>query len=293
MKKETNTSEVFKFKWQTNKKLAFDATLTEGSEIQKWILNRNGWKNLEDLKKFLSDKKRVLDAGCGNGRVTKLLKMCAPSETEIVGIDISSADIAKENLKDEPNVFILEKDILSDLSDLGLFDFIYCQEVLHHTKDPFRAFTNLAKQLNNKGVIAIYVYKKKAPIREFTDEFLRNKLKDYEFNQALDVCRKITELGKILHDLQITIKIPDIPELGIVGGEYSIQRFIYHFFMKCFWNPELIFEENVMINFDWYLPQECSRHTIEEVEEWFNLNNLKIIHRHVDHYGITIHGQKI
>ena len=78
--------------------------------------------------------------------------------------------------------------------------------------------------------------------------------------------------------------------LGIQAGTYDVQRLIYHFFAKCFWNPEMDFESNAAINFDWYHPQLCTRHTLEEVEGWFARARLHIVHRCVDHYGITVRG---
>lgn len=147
----TNTEKSFKDKWNKNKDLVFENTLKEGSEIQTWILNRNGWEDLSEFKEFLKDKKRILDAGCGNGRVTKLIRNYANESTEIVGIDLVSHEVAKSNLINEKNVFFYQKDLLEDLKELGNFDFIYSQEVLHHTKDPKKAFSNLVKILNDGG----------------------------------------------------------------------------------------------------------------------------------------------
>ena len=175
---------------------------------------------------------------------------------------------------------------------MGLFDFIYCQEVLHHTSNPRQAFTNLVNLLSKDGEIAIYVYLKKAPIREYVDDFIREKIADYPYEQALKICEQITELGKTLSNLNIKINVPDVEILEIKSGEYDLQRFIYHFFMKCFWNNELSFNDNSVINYDWYHPQLCSRHTLEEIQNWFKEEGLNITHEHQDFYGITIRGKK-
>ena len=66
------------------------------------------------------------------------------SDTEIVGIDLTAADVAAHNLADAPNVHFETRDLLEDLSGLGEFDLIYCQEVPHHIGDAAGAFRNLA-----------------------------------------------------------------------------------------------------------------------------------------------------
>lgn len=291
-KEENSTANSFRLKWEKTPDLCFEETLTENSEIFNWILRRNGFQNSSAFRRYLADKKRILDAGCGNGRVTALLRKYSKPETAIVGIDLVSHEIAEKNLKNESNVFFYRKNILDDLSDLGQFDYIYCQEVLHHTENPKKAFENLCLLLSPKGEISIYVYKKKAPVREFVDDFIREKISHLPYDDAVRVCRQITELGKTLSDCKLKVEVPDLDVLEIAKGEYDIQRFFYHFFMKCFWNPEMSFEDNAVINYDWYHPQLCSRHTVEEVRQWLWDSGLIIKHEHVDFYGITMSGKK-
>ncbi len=289
---ESLTKSSFLDKWTNNQDLAFKETLRPGSDIQNWILNRNGWKTGTELSTFLANKKRVLDAGCGNGRVTALLRTFAPKSSEVVGIDLTGAQIAKANLGDIANTTFFEKDLLGDLTDLGKFDFVYCQEVLHHTSNPEGAFQNLVKNcLDKSGTIGIYVYKKKAPMREYADDMLRDILRGKTYEESQELCREITELGKALSETNVKVTVPAVKALEIPAGEYDMQRFIYHFFLKCFWNPDLSMKENVAINYDWYHPQLCSRHTVEEVREWFVNAGLKVTHEIVDYYGITMHGR--
>jgi SAM-dependent methyltransferase len=288
-----NTEKSFNEKWHNNSNLAFENTLNEDSEIFNWILNRNGFNISNDLKIFLKNKSRILDAGCGNGRVTALLREYSDASTsEVVGIDLVAADIAKKNLNKYSNTSFYKKNLLDDLSDLGLFDFIYCQEVLHHTDNPRKSFDNLVSLLKEGGEIAIYVYKEKAPIREYVDDFIRGKINQLSYEDALKHCRQITEFGKVLSDLNLKINIPNVDLLEIQAGEYDLQRIFYHFFIKCFWNNEFSFEDNAVINYDWYHPQNCTRHTLNEIREWFNDNGLKINHEFVDYYGITMKGTK-
>ncbi|NNM94316.1 MAG: class I SAM-dependent methyltransferase, partial [Bacteroidia bacterium] len=258
-----------------------------------WILTRNGWNTLQGLKAFLKNKHNILDAGCGNGRVMALLVKYAPINTKITGIDLTSIDVAKENLKGIPNAFFFKKNLMGKNIGLGKFDFIYCQEVLHHTNNPFQSFTNLVKyNLSENGTIAIYVYKKKSPIREFTDDFIRDKISNLSYDEAIIHCNEITEFSKEFSKIKEEFYCPGIKVLDIPAGNYTPQRFLYHFFMKCFWDNNLSFGGNSVINYDWYHPQNCTRHTLNEIKDWFKRNKLKITHAYEDFYGITMHGVK-
>lgn len=289
---ETNTAKSFSDKWHKNTDLAFSNTLDPGSEIFKWITHRNGFSNADALKEYLASKKRILDAGCGNGRVTALLRTYSnPETTAVVGIDLTAADVAAQNLASYSNVQFFTKNLLDDLTDLGKFDFIYCQEVLHHTGNARKGFENLVKLLEPGGEIAIYVYKKKAPVREYVDDYVRDRIAGMDYETAMLHCRQITELGRILSEQKIKLAIPAVDILEIPEGEYDLQRFIYHFFAKIFWNNEFSFEDNAVINYDWYHPQDCTRHTIDEVRQWFTENGLDITQECVDFYGITVRGK--
>jgi SAM-dependent methyltransferase len=293
MSNTDNTERSFRDKWERNQNLAFAETLEEGHEINRWILQRNGFTSNADLKAYLKAKRRILDAGCGNGRVTALLRECSsPDHTQIVAIDLVAAEVAKENLSGYRNIEVRAGDLLGNLTSLGGFDFVYCQEVLHHTQDPEKAFRNLASLLEPGGEIAIYVYKRKAPVREYVDDFVRERIAPLAYEDAIKISKEITELGRILSESNCKIKVPPVSVLGIEAGEYDLQRFLYHFFMKCFWNPSLSYEDNVAINYDWYHPQLCSRHTIDEVRQWFEGGGLKIVQEFVDFYGITMRGRR-
>jgi SAM-dependent methyltransferase len=292
MKIKQQTAKSFSDKWSNNRQLAFDETLREGSDIFNWILTRNGLASTADLSDWLADRRRILDAGCGNGRITALLRRHADDETQVVGIDLTASHIAAENLAGAPNVHFEKHDLLEDLTGIGKFDLIYCQEVLHHTADPAGAFQNLSRSLADGGEIAIYVYKLKAPMREFCDDLIRDRISGLPYEEAIAAMRQITELGQVLSDLKTTVTVPAVDVLGIQAGTYDIQRFIYHFFAKCFWNPDMIFDDNAAINYDWYHPQLCTRHTLDEVQGWFERAGLTVVHQHVDHYGITMRGLK-
>lgn len=283
------TKRVFKEKWENHSQLGYDDIMNINSEITGWILQRNGWKSYEDLSDFLSLHPKILDAGCGNGRVTALFSKLAPNNS-VTGFDINP-EIAIQNLSENDNVQIVKHDLMNVSNER--FDFIYSQEVLHHVENPKKAFENLVDSLNTGGVIAIYVYKKKSAIREYTDEYIRGLLLDMDYRVAIKLMSEVSDFGKALTDLNANVKIDGVELLDIPAGTYSVQRLFYHFFFKCFWNSGLTKSENDAINFDWYGPQIASKHTSDEILSWFEESNLQVSLHSEDEYGITVHGQKI
>jgi len=286
----SQTTDSFAQKWANSHDFQVGQE-TLDSDTLGWVLGRNGFSSVAELSSFLATRRRILDAGCGNGRILNLLASHAGHESSLVGLDLAAAEIAQRNLAGFPNVVVRSHDLLDPLPrDLEPFDFIYCQEVLHHTGDPELAFANLCDSLAPNGMIAIYVYKKKGPVREYSDDFIHEKIKHLDYGGAEHHMRSLQILGRRLSELSVTVDLPDIELLGIPAGKHDVQRLIYNYFLKCYWNPELTEDANTMINFDWYHPSFSSRHTLDEVEGWFRKMQLEIVHSHVDEYGITVHG---
>jgi SAM-dependent methyltransferase len=287
------TEYSFGEKWRMSADFQSGGLESFDAETLSWILRRNGFSSPEELQTFLDAHQIILDAGCGNGRILGLFADLVAAETRLYGIDLAAGEVARRNIGSKVEQ-IFDGDLTEPTSLLQIPspDFIYCQEVLHHTSDPARAFKNLAQILSPGGEIAIYVYKRKAPVREFTDDHVRRLIEDSDYAQAMDLASDFTRLGKVLTELDIEFDVPEVRCLEIPAGRYTVQRFLYHFFAKCYWNPELSTEHNDMINFDWYHPSICSRHTPDEVNGWFESNNLSVVHQYVDEYGITVRGKK-
>ena len=120
MDREQQTASSFKEKWSNNRSAFFAETMREGSEIFSWLLARNGFGSVSDFESFLGGKRRILDAGCGNGRVTALLRRYSdPQRTQIVGIDLVAAEIARQNLSGESAVSFHQRDLLEHVERAG------------------------------------------------------------------------------------------------------------------------------------------------------------------------------
>jgi hypothetical protein len=83
------------------------------------------------------------------------------------------------------------------------------------------------------------------------------------YGDAMNLTMDFAKFGKALSDLNVSVSVPELRLLGIEAGTYPVQRLLYQFFVKCYWNSELSDEDNNMVNFDWYHPSICSRHTLE------------------------------
>lgn len=286
---QKETEQAFTAKWQ--RATEFGHEDKSRSFYVNWYLDRYKFGTINALGDFLNGKARILDAGTGNGRDTRLYAENSPGT--VFGVDISkSIDSAYEHLRPYSNVHLIQADLTRLPFPEGFFDFIACDQVLHHTRDTQESFHRLARWLAPGGDLSIYVYRKKAPIRELADDYLRDAAAEMNEEEAWELSRQLTELGRALSEINAVVTVPDIPALGIKPGTYDVQRFIYWHMLKCYWNAALDYGDSVITNFDWYRPRYAYRHTAEEVRKWFADAGLEIVTFDECDAGISVRGHK-
>lgn len=280
---QQKTIDSFSEKWR----LAPNYRTATSTYYKQWYLDRYGFKDESALASFLSSKSFILDAGTGLGRDAELFAKLSPGQ--VFAIDISSGvDLAYRQLGDIANLHFLQADLRNPPFRTGFFDFISCDQVIHHTPNTRESLEALLDILG-RGHLAFYVYKVKAPIREFCDDYLRNQTSNMTVDECLAFSEQMTALGKVLADLNVEFEMPvDIPLLGFKKGKQNLQRWIYWTMFKCFWNDEFDWNSNVIINFDWYHPVHAHRHTPEEVRSWLCELSLVVERFFVMESGISV-----
>ena len=185
------------------------------------------------FKNFIGYKKDVLEVGCGTGQLA--IYFALGTNNRVVGLDptIESLKLAADFSKKQniDNIDFINADIFDDVLTDNYFDFIWCNGVLHHTKDPYKAFRVLIKSLKNEGYVLIGLYNK--------------------FGRIRTVFRRY--MFKIFGSKYLDIFDPTLRNLK---------------------NNE---EERKAWIRDQYIHPIESLHTIDNVLEWFNENDIEFI----------------
>jgi arsenite methyltransferase len=288
---QRQTEASFGFKW--SRRDTYDSPAV-WQEARRWLSERYGFPSTDAMGEYLARKGSVLDAGCGSGFSSSLWLRPRWSGSMWVGVDISGAiDVAAERLADIGDTHFVQGDVVQPPFRPGSFDVVFSEGVLHHTPSTERAFKAVVPLLKQGGEMMAYVYRRKGPIREFTDDYVRDQIAGMPPAEAWEALRPLTRLGQALAELQVDVEIPeDVPLLGIKAGRYDVQRLFYWHVAKAFWKPMYSFEENHHINFDWYHPRYAHRHTAEEIRSWLRDCSLDVIHFDEQESGYTVRALK-
>lgn len=139
------------------------------------ILNKGNKNYLaKKFKDFVGFKKKVLEVGCGTGQLSMFFSI--GTNNEIVALDptIESLRLANKfalenNIK---NVKLVNADIFDEVLKENYFDFIWTNGVLHHTKNPKKAFEIIIRSLKKEGYILVGLYNKIGRIRTKIRKYL-------------------------------------------------------------------------------------------------------------------------
>ena len=141
----------------------------------KTTILKKGKKNFltSKFKDFIGYQKNVLEVGCGTGQLSNYFAL--ETNNKVIGLDptLESLEIAQSfAIKNEiKNIEFINADIFDDVLKKNIFDFIWCNGVLHHTKDPYKAFQILIQSLKVDGYVLIGLYNKIGRLRTIVRKY--------------------------------------------------------------------------------------------------------------------------
>jgi ubiquinone/menaquinone biosynthesis C-methylase UbiE/uncharacterized protein YbaR (Trm112 family) len=292
---QLQTMQAFAYKWSQESSYGWLRKAGDQGSYATWLSEKYGFDSVAGWCRHFAGK-TILDLGCGAGMASYfwLASKDWSATSPWVGVDISPAiDVARQQLGHVPNTHFIQADAMLLPFPDSTFDAILSEGVLHHTPSTQRAIGSGARVLAPGGEFHFYVYRRKAPAREFTDDHVREQLRDLTDEQAWSAMRPLTRLARNLAALKVEVVVEeDVPQLGIQAGRQDVQRLIYWNFAKLFWNDAFDFEENVHINYDWYRPTYAHRQSAEEITSWCQGAGLEIVRMHEQESGYTVRAVK-
>jgi arsenite methyltransferase len=291
---QDQTKESFAYKWQRRDSYESGAM---HRDLREWLFQRYCGTDPSVVDHWLEGgPKIILDAGCGAGVSALLLLGERLNHHHYLGVDISGAvDVAAQRFREQGiRGDFLRHDIAALPVPSGSLDIVFSEGVLHHTDNTGRTLSYLSEKLKRNGWFLFYVYAKKALIREYTDDCVRQAIASLSNAEAWEALKPLTKLGIALGRLEEDIEVPeDIPYLGIKKGKMPVQRFVYWNVLKAFYREEWSLEEMNHINFDWFRPLNCHRHTPDEIRGFCRDAGLAIVRMDVQDAGITVVARRL
>ena len=134
------------------------------------------------LPKFYFKNKTVIDVGCGNGRIGRII---GPLSAKYFGCDLSESVYAFPSYLEASNISLIRASgtnlpFYDEVSDISV-----CWGVLHHMDDPFAGLKELFRVTKSGGEILIFIYSKGYDGRKNLNEFAKH-ITDNEKHQLIE-----------------------------------------------------------------------------------------------------------
>ena len=129
---------------------------------------------LKSLKNFIGFNKSIIEFGAGTCQLSNYLAIGTNNVVYAFDSSFASLKIGKNFSKkgNIENITFVEGDIFDDIFHDDVFDFVICNGVLHHTKDPYGGFLNIIKSLKKEGYILVGLYNKIGRIRTTVRKYI-------------------------------------------------------------------------------------------------------------------------
>jgi ubiquinone/menaquinone biosynthesis C-methylase UbiE len=289
--KEITKTNIENFSDKWNRFYSTDSRKEYDNFQSKWFetlygLSRN--QLLKDLNGI-----NILDAGCGGGDKTHSMSKINQN-CYFWGADLSNElETKSKEVKDLHNIEYIRSDIAELPFKNDFFDLIICDQVLHHTENPQNTLFEFNRLLKQGSELLTYVYNKKADPRELLDQYFIDE-RNFNADDLFDMSLELTILGKFLQEnFKGEHDFPGVSLINIPAERKSLQRFIYDNFIKCFYNSEMGFNQSVLVNYDWYIPDIAYRYSLDEFKDMCKVAGFEFIYLHTEPSCISGRLKKI
>jgi SAM-dependent methyltransferase len=148
---ESNYADSFGMQWNRFRQTQLDSHSGHPISAERFW-TATGWTP-EELR-----GQWVLDVGCGSGRFAEV---ALNAGANVIALDLSSAvDACYANLKQYPNLHVVQGDIYNLPLARDAFPYVYSLGVLQHTPDVARAFGALPEVVHSGGRLCVDFYGK-------------------------------------------------------------------------------------------------------------------------------------
>lgn len=185
---------------------------------------------------------RVLDAGCGGGRYSKV---CAEAGAAVVAVDHSRAvDKARRLCSDLESVKFAQADLKHLPLERGSFDFVFSIGVMHHDADTRAVFDAVSLMVTPGGRYSVWLYRR----NQWWQELINSAIRAATTRMPRSTLRQLCHLG------------------AVAGGIPLINRTLNKVIN---FSAHPCYENRVCDTFDWWAPEFQHHHTAEELQRWF------------------------
>lgn len=243
-------------KGDTVKSFGFQWTWDEHARTQEDLEWRTAGRFKIDPGNFKG--KLILDAGCGAGDQTRFF---LDHRAKVVSIDLSDAiNVVYRKVKQTTKWVGIQGDIIHIPFEDDTFDLVYCEGVIHHTKDSMETVKELARVVKRGGEVAATHYalpqKWRHKIRHEIMQKRRNKLSRMNpyrllaWTGVLAIMSEVPIIGHILKKSGIVTHNPRMPDFKSTWcctydtfGSHSFQRYVSDDVFRSYWNMAGEFQE--------------------------------------------------
>ncbi len=152
--------ESFGFEWTEIDGFVGKESMLHGHIFGRFLLPKN----------FFTGKS-VVDVGCGNGRIGRLV---APLAEDYIGLDLSDSVYAFPNYLEAKNITLVQASGTNLPLKDNIGDVAICWGVLHHMDKPMQGLDELIRVTKPGGMILIFIYSKGYQARRNFNQFSKN-----------------------------------------------------------------------------------------------------------------------